>query len=48
MAVGDTVYLNSGSPPLKIVVLDGDKVKVEWFDGEKYQASEFPKVCVHK
>jgi len=30
--VGDTVQLNSGSPDLQVIALDGDAVTVEWKD----------------
>jgi len=41
---GEIVHLNSGSPDLKVIAVDGDQVTVEW-DGGKQQAT-FSDVCL--
>jgi hypothetical protein len=43
IALSDTVYLNSGSPPLMVVGIDGAEVTVEW-DGDPGHMTA-PAVC---
>ena len=47
LRTNDIVHLNSGSPDLKIVALDGEKATVEWRDDEGViQAMTLPNVCL--
>lgn len=41
MHIGDIVHLNSGSPDLTVVALEGDNVRVKW-----ETESIFPFVCL--
>lgn len=47
---GDIVYLNSGSPPLTVIVhaqpLSVGWVTCNWFDGAAWQSGDFPVVCL--
>ena len=46
LQTGDIVYLNSGSPDLKVVVLSGDQVEVEWQGETVLEQAVFPVVCI--
>lgn len=44
--VGDIVHLNSGSPDLTVIEVDGQTVTVAWHDGVNAQGAEFPEQCL--
>ena len=45
--VGDTVYLNSGGPPMKITAIDNGQVDTEWHDNAgELQRHSWPIPCV--
>jgi pyruvate kinase len=46
MRVGSSVYLNSGSPKLKVVDVRGNNITVEWVDNDGIlQSLTHPAVC---
>jgi uncharacterized protein YodC (DUF2158 family) len=46
--INDIVHLNSGSPDLKIVTIEGGTVKVEWRnERDNVKRAMFSRVCVH-
>lgn len=47
LAVGDTVYLKSGSPPLTVTAVADGMVEVAWVALHGHiQTSQFPAACV--
>ena len=47
MQIGDIVYLNSGSPELKVVSLRGEHAIVEWLNEENaLSVEDFPIVAL--
>jgi len=51
LSIGDMVQLNSGSPSLKVIALDGEQVEVEWRGEttvETIERTKFPRVCVRR
>ena len=49
-AIGNTVFLKSGSPPLTVTnVTDDDRVTVSWLNQrDEHQSHTFPGSCLHK
>jgi uncharacterized protein YodC (DUF2158 family) len=48
-AVGDIVYLNSGSPALTVeCVRADDMVDVKWYDGLRFERATFPPECLKR
>jgi pyruvate kinase len=44
---GDIVHLNSGSPDLKVVNINGDKIQVEWVNERgNLERSTLPRICL--
>lgn len=49
VVIGETVFLNSGSPPMTVTGRDGDLVEVEWRAADdKLQRDRFPTACLRK
>ena len=45
-AIGDVVYLKSGSPPLIVTDVLTDSVSVAWIDAATRHQTSFPVVCL--
>lgn len=43
--IGDFVVLNSGSPLLKVIAREGEKIKVEWDGPSGLESMVLPAVC---